>query len=166
MAAGRAPQLLLKNSYLNKIPGMLKFPMKFQAVQSRSTAPIKNNWTGGVGNLPSIPMAIPPEFMGPGGGYSPEDLFALAVLNCVIALYKVYCAQGKISFQEITGKAVLTAEKEASEASFYISHIDLSIDVLGASNIEKAKELLNNAIKNCPIGNSIKACKSFHTNIS
>jgi organic hydroperoxide reductase OsmC/OhrA len=145
---------------------MLKFPMKFQSVESSSTAPIKNHWTGKTGDLPPIPLAIPLEFMGPGGGYSPEDLFALAVLNCVIALFKVYCAQGKVSFREIQGKAVLTAEKEPSEASFYISHIDLTIDVSGASDVNKAKEILDNAIKNCPIGNSIKSCKSFHTTIS
>jgi organic hydroperoxide reductase OsmC/OhrA len=145
---------------------MLKFPMKFHAVQSISTAPIKNNWTGQAGDLPPLPLSIPVEFMGPGGGYSPEDLFALAVLNCVIALYKVYCAQSKISFQEVKGKAILTADKEASEASFYISHIELTIDVVGASDIKKGKELLENAIKNCPIGNSIKSCKSFHTTVS
>ncbi len=104
--------------------------------------------------------------MGPGGGYSPEDLFALSVLNCVIALYKVYCAQAKVTFHEIRGKAELTAEKDPSAASFYISHIDLTIDVSGASDPAKAKELLDNAIKNCPIGNSIKSCKSFHTTIS
>lgn len=145
---------------------MLKFPMKFHAVESSSTAPIKNQWMGKVHDLPPIPVAIPPEFMGPGGGYSPEDLFGLAVLNCVIALYKVYCAQAKVSFREITGNAVLTADKETSEASFYISHIDLTIEVLGASDLEKAKEILDKAIKHCPIGNSIKSCKSFHTVIS
>ncbi len=146
--------------------GMLKFPMKFHAVESSSTAPIKNKWMGKVLDLPPIPVSIPPEFMGPGDGYSPEDLFGLAVLNCVIALYKVYCAQAKVSFQEIKGSAVLTADKESLEASFYISHIDLTIEVSGASDVEKAKQILDNAIKHCPIGNSIKSCKSFHTVIS
>jgi len=145
---------------------MLKFPIHFHPVESNSTAPIKSTWTGKTGNLPPIPLAIPVEFMGPGGGYSPEDLLGLAIVNCVIALYKVYCAQGKVTFHEVRGKAVLTADKEPSEASFYISHVELSIDVLGASDREKAKELLNLAIKNCPIGNSIKSCKSFHTTIS
>ncbi len=145
---------------------MLKFPMKFPPVKASATAPLKNHWTGQSDQLSPIPISIPVEFMGPGGGYSPEDLFALAVLNCVIALYKVYCAQAKVSFQEITGSATLTAEKEPSEASFYISHIDLTIDVTGASDTQKAKEILNNAIKNCPVGNSIKSCKSFHTTVT
>lgn len=139
--------------------------MKFPAVESTSTAPMKNNWTGKKESLSPIPLSIPLEFMGPGDGYSPEDLFALAVLNCVIALYKVYCAQAKISFQEIRGNAVLTADKQLAEASFYISQIDLTLEVRGASNVEKAKEILDNAIKNCPIGNSIKSCKSFHTTV-
>ena len=140
--------------------------MKFPSVESTATAPIKNQWVGKTGNLPPIPLAIPLEFMGPGGGYSPEDLLALAVLNCVVALYKVYCAQAKVTFREIQGKATLTADKELAEASFYISHIDLTIEVSGVSDTKKAKEILEAAIKNCPIGNSIKSCKSFHTIIS
>ena len=145
---------------------MMKFPVKFPAVESSATAPIKNHWMAKTGDLPPIPLAIPLEFMGPGGGYSPEDLFALSVVNCIIALYKVYCAQAKITFRDIQGKAILTADKEPAEASFYISHIDLTFEVFAASDTKKAKEILDLAIKNCPIGNSIKSCKSFHTTIS
>ena len=158
--------MVVKKPFSSYTEPMLKFPMKFHAVESFSTSSIKESWEGKTGNLPPIPLSIPVEFMGPGGGYSPEDLFGLAILNCVIALYKIYCAQAKLSFREIKGNAVLTADKESSEASFYISHIDLTFHVSGASNLEKGKELLDIAIKNCPIGNSIKSCKSFHTTLS
>ena len=68
---------------------MIKFPMKFEA-EAHATPGASTQWTAQTDLLPPIPSAIPPEFMGPGGGYSPEDLFALALLNCLIATFKVY----------------------------------------------------------------------------
>ena len=41
--------------------------------------------TSQTGNLPSIPSAIPTELRDP-----PEDFFALAALNCRIAIYQVF----------------------------------------------------------------------------
>lgn len=144
---------------------MIKFPMKFE-VQASSSAPIASNWTSQAGKLPPIPIAIPPEFMGPGGGYSPEDLFGLAILNCVIALFKVYCAKSKIEFKEIRGKTIVTADKNPADPSFYMSHVEIFLDVEGATDVEKAGKMLEEAIKHCPISNSIKSSKSFHSNFS
>ena len=103
---------------------MIKFPMKFE-VEAKAPSGVSSQWIAQGDDLPPIPSAIPPEFMGPGGGYSPEDLFGISVLNCLIALYKVYCEKSNISFQEIRGKAILTANKDPSSVSFYISNIDL-----------------------------------------
>jgi organic hydroperoxide reductase OsmC/OhrA len=144
---------------------MIKFPMKFE-VEARAPSGVSSQWIAQGDQLPPIPSAIPPEFMGPGGGYSPEDLFGISVLNCLIALYKVYCEKSKVAFQEIKGKAVLTADKDVSSASFYISHIEIFLDVSGASDMEKARKLLDSAIKDCPISNSIKAAKSFQVSLS
>ena len=144
---------------------MIKFPMKFE-VEASAAAPITSHWTCQTDKLPPIPVAIPPEFMGPGGGYSPEDLFGLAVLNCVIAMFKVYCAKSKLTFRDIQGKAVLTADKDPAEPSFFISHIDLHLNVAGASDVEKVRKILEEAIKHCPISNSIKSGKSFHCHVS
>lgn len=143
---------------------MLKFPMKFE-VAAHSQAGIANNWVAQVGHLPSIPSAIPPEFMGPGGGYSPEDLFGIAVINCLIATYKVYCEKANITFAEIKARAEVKVDKEPSSTSFHISQIDVFMDITGASDVDKAKKILESAIKDCAISNSIKSCKSFHINV-
>ena len=140
---------------------MVKFPMNFE-VEAKAPSGISSQWIAQANHLPPIPSAIPPEFTGPGGGYSPEDLFGIAVLNCLIALYKVYCEKSKLVFQEIKAKAVLTADKDPASVSFYISHIDVFLTVEGASDQEKARKLLESAIKDCPISNSIKSAKSFH----
>jgi uncharacterized OsmC-like protein len=144
---------------------MVKFPMKFE-VQASASSGIHTPWTSQSDQLPPIPSAIPPEFMGPGGGYSPEDLFALAVLNCVIATFKVYCEKAKITFETIQGKANLTVDKLATEAGFGMTQIDITLNVLGTSDPDKAKKTLELSIKDCAVSNSIKSGKTFHLNVS
>lgn len=143
---------------------MVKFPMKFES-QANATSGINSQWTSQTDLLPPIPVAIPPEFMGPGGGYSPEDLFSLAVVNCVIATFKVYCEKGKLNFTSIQGKAILTVDKISGESGFGMTQIDITFDVEGASDQERVKKTLESAIKDCAVSNSIKAGKTFHINM-
>src|SRR3990167_8275560 len=96
---------------------MIKFPMKF-SVTANASPGISSPWSAQAGNLPPIPSAIPPEFAGPGGGYSPEDLFALSLLNCLIATFKVYAEKSKVSFQEIKGRISLILDKIPGESGF------------------------------------------------
>lgn len=139
--------------------------MKFE-VQASAASKADSLWTCQTEHLPPIPCAIPPEFMGPGGGYSPEDLFALSLLNCLIATYKVYCEKSNLSFKSIQGRAVLTVDKIAGESGFALTQADIFLDVTGASDVERARKLLNAAIKDCAVSNSIKTGKAFHINIS
>jgi len=144
---------------------MLKLPMTFE-VEARSAGGIATPWTAQSNKFPPIPSSIPPEFMGPGTGYSPEDLFGIAVLNCLIATFKVYCEKAKVTFSEIKGKALVKVNKEPSLVTLHISHIEIFFDVMGSSDPKKARELLDGAIKDCAISNSIKSCKLFHINVS
>ncbi len=140
---------------------MIKFPMKFEAI-ANATSGIHSPWTAQTDLLPPIPSAIPPEFMGPGGGYSPEDLFSLAVVNCVIATFKVYCEKGKLWFRSIQGKAILTVDKIAGEPGFGMTQIDITFDIHGASDEKDVKKTLESAIRDCAVSNSIKSGKTFH----
>ncbi len=140
---------------------MVKFPMEFE-VEAKALSGIQSPWTSQADSLPPIPCAIPPEFMGPGGGYSPEDLFALSVVNCMIATFKVYAEKSKVSFQAVRAKAELTVDKFATEAGFGMTHIEITFQIDGAQDKEKAKKTMETAIKDCAVGNSIKSGKTFH----
>ena len=144
---------------------MKKFPMKFE-VTSSAKGGVGSQWTSQAGTLPPIPSAIPPEFSGPGGGYSPEDLFGIAILNCLIAMYKVYCDRAKVSFRDIKGKAIVVIDKQPSETSFVVTEVNFHFTVTGASDKEKARIIFDQAAKDCPIGNSIRSGKTFEINIS
>lgn len=144
---------------------MIKFPMKFE-VKAAAGAGSSSQWTAQADHLPPIPSAIPPEFMGPGGGYSPEDLFAISLLNCLIATFKVYCEKSKVTFQEIKGKVALTVDKLAGESGFAMTNAEIFFDITGASDAQRARKLLDGAIRDCAVSNSIKTGKTFHINIS
>lgn len=139
--------------------------MKFE-VSVAATSGIGTQWTAQADELPPIPSAIPPEFSGPGRGYSPEDLFGIAILNCLTALYKVYCEKTKIFFKTLQGKAILVLDKQPSEPSFVVTEVNIYFEISGASDPEKARALFDQAAKDCPISNSIKSGKTFHINIS
>ena len=144
---------------------MVKFPMKFEA-EAHSSEGSQTKWSAKAGPLPPIPSAIPPEFMGPGGGYSPEELFALSLLNCLIATFKVYAEKSKVSYREIKGKIDLTLDKQAGGTSLVMTHADILFDITDASDKERVKKIMDSAIKDCAISNSIKTGKTFHINVS
>lgn len=139
--------------------------MKF-TITAAATHGIGSQWTAQNEGLPPIPSAIPPEFMGPGEGYSPEDLFAISLLNCLIATFKVYCEKSKVTFKELGGKVVLTVDKMTGQSGFAMTQADVFFDITGASDPERARKLLDAAIKDCAVSNSIKTGKTFHINIS
>jgi len=139
--------------------------MKFE-VTAASQQGASSQWIAQSLDLPPIPSAIPPEFMGPGGGYSPEDLFAISLLNCLIATFKVYAEKSKITFQEIKGKVDLTVDRLAGESGFAMTQADVFFDITGASDVERTRKILDSAIKDCAVSNSIKSGKTFHINIS
>lgn len=142
---------------------MIKFPMQFEVTAS-SSSPVSAIWASRADDLPPIPTAIPPQFMGPGQGYSPEDLFALSVLNCLIATYKVYAEKGKCDFENIEGRAILTVDTQNSKMS--MTHLDIFISVQGSSDPVKARTLLDTAIQHCAVSNSVKSGKTFHITVS
>lgn len=143
---------------------MAKFPMNFE-VEANSGSGMQHPWSCKADELPPISCAIPPEFSGPGSAYSPEDLFALSLLNCLIATFKVYAEKGGLQFENLEGKAKLTVDKHASESYFYMSQVNITFNLKGASDPEKGKQLLEKSIQDCAVSNSIKSGKTFQINL-
>jgi hypothetical protein len=54
---------------------MIQYPLVFK-VKSSARAGISSNWeTSSTSVATAVAMSIPPEFEGPGGGFSPEDIY-------------------------------------------------------------------------------------------
>jgi len=139
---------------------MIKYPLVFD-VEAKSTSGIETLMEGAAHNNPPIPCAIPPEFGGPGGGYSPEDLYALAVVSCLIATFKVFATRAKFSFSDIKGGAKLTIDRN-SQGVPELQKLDLHFTLTGVEDQEKAKLLFGEAEKYCLVSNAIRSEKTFN----
>ncbi len=143
---------------------MIKYPLKFKA-SAKATPGIANTWTSQSEQNSPITCAIPPEFMGPGGGYSPEDLYGLALLNCVLATFKVFAEKSGLTFTEVNGTADITIDR-GEGGTPWISHIDLHATLSGASDTAKAETVLQESKKACIVCNSMRTEVSFETSVS
>ncbi len=142
---------------------MPTFPLTFE-VLSDADSGIQKSWTTKASDLPPIEVSIPIEFGGGVKAYSPEDLFAQSILSCIIAMYKVYCGYASLTFEKIHAKARLSMDKSSANI-LIITHIDITIQVTGAADIEKAKSLLEKALKDCPVSNAIQVKKTVHLDV-
>lgn len=141
---------------------MIQYPLIFP-VHVNAASGTDSKWASAAGtsnNLSEIPCAIPVEFNGPGGGYSPEDLFALALVNCFIATFKVIASASRLQYTEIKGDASLTVDRNESGKP-WMAECTFKFTLAGATEPDKAERLLNKTTSQCLIWNSVHTKKNF-----
>ena len=138
--------------------------MTFKAEASAKPG-IAETWTStSHGNAP-ITCAIPPEFMGPGGGYSPEDLYGLSLVNCVLATFKVFSEKSGLTYTQVTGAAEIIIDR-GEGGKPWISKINLHFTLTGTSDAAKGENVLNESKAACIVCNSMKTEVSMTTEVS
>lgn len=114
----------------------------------------------------TIGIATPPEFKGHEGIWTPEDLFVASVNSCIMTTFLYYAQRKGLEFisYESEAKGVL----ERVEGKFMFSEIRVmpKVAVTLSNQIEKAKELIKLAEKNCLISNSILSKVTIYSEIS
>ncbi len=115
-------------------------------------------------DFPAIGCAIPQQFGGPGGGYSPEDLFALSVITCLVATFKVLAERGQLVYSTIAAEATLTIDRNA-QGVVALQKLEISITLKGVQDETKARALLADSEKYCLVSNAIKCEKQFSYSI-
>ncbi len=100
-------------------------------------------------------VASPPEFKGEAGVWTPEDLFVAAVDSCTMMTFLALAGRNSLSVLDYSSQA--TGVLESVEGVYRFSKVTLKprIAVESIYEIEKARELLNEAHKSCFIANSI-----------
>jgi uncharacterized OsmC-like protein len=138
---------------------MYKFPMKFN-VQVRDNG--DPTWTSlalpseaSTGVNTSLPVAIPPGFLGPGGGYSPEDFFALAMANCFAATFRVVASKSSVSYRNLEVDCELEVDLNEAKKP-WMARCHLKVRLFGPSNEERAMRLLEKVSGQCLIHQSVK----------
>ena len=135
-------------------------------VESSSQSGINTDWNASAvqKNYPQLSLCIPPEFEGPGLGYSPEDLYGLALLNCFIATFKFVAEKSRLEFDKINGIGKLVVDK-GQKPALWMKEFSISIELTGTKQPERALALLEKTTKNCMIINSVNTEVIFHFHV-
>jgi organic hydroperoxide reductase OsmC/OhrA len=143
---------------------MNAYPMIFKA-KANSESGIQTSWSTEAEKFNhQIPMAIPPEFDGPGTGLSPEDLYAMALQNCFVATFKVFAEKSKLSFQSVSVDAKLEVDRD-EKGRPWMARVHLKVSLKGAAQVDNARRILERASQNCMILNSVKTEKTFEFDV-
>ncbi len=142
---------------------MIQYPLTFD-VHAKSSSGIQTTWTAQAMDY-KVPVAIPPEFQGPGGGMSPEDLYALALTNCFIATFKVFAEKSRLSFNDVGVKARLEVDRN-EKGHPWMARVHLKVHLTGVQQQEAAQRILDKTAQGCMILNSVNTQKTFEFEIS
>lgn len=132
---------------------MNSYPMTFQA-KATSEFGINSLWQVQSSEIQTT-CSIPPEFDGPGGGLSPEDLFAQALTNCFVATFKVYAEKSKLKFSEVYAKTDLIVDLDENKKPI-MKEAHMSVSISGAEQPERIRQIAQRAFQSGFILNSVK----------
>jgi peroxiredoxin-like protein len=129
----------------------------------------KIDWTHDrVGNLtvegkPRVQIATPPEFDGPEGIISPEDLFVAAATSCLMTTFITFVKKMHIDFKSFSCEGHGTLERAEKGFQFTKILLKTKVTVDSGELISKAERALELAEKYCLVSNSMK-CPTEHEN--
>jgi organic hydroperoxide reductase OsmC/OhrA len=144
---------------------MADYPMHFKA-QTTTPSGVQSQWVTLTGDGRSLDCSIPKEFNGPNSGFSPEDLYLLALLNCYTATFKVIAENSKMSFEVLEGSGTLTLDRESSSSGAWMKSAHLRFIAKGVENEERFRRLMERVSKQCMIINSVKTAVTFEFEIT
>ena len=134
-------------------------------VNSSTENGMNSLWTTQANTSSPLTCAIPPEFNGPGGGYSPEDFYALALANCFIATFKVFAQNSKLEFKKLNVNAELAVDRN-DKGLPWMARMSFQVQIEGTDNRELALRVLDKTSKGCLVLNSVNTEKHFEFHIS
>jgi organic hydroperoxide reductase OsmC/OhrA len=112
-------------------------------------------WTVKSGPMQAL-CSIPNEFNGAGGGFSPEDFYLQALINCFVGTFKVYAKASKVVFQDVSVKGSLNVGPNA-EGKVVMKKVTLNIQVNGCERPDRIQTLVAKVIRDGYVLNSVKS---------
>ena len=136
------------------------------AVESIGHSGILSSWVNRLKDreCDDLLMNIPVEFEGPGGTYSPEDLYALSLMNCYFATFKYIAEKSKLEYDSIKGDAILNVGKGERKA-LWMESILISIKLIGCANKDRALMMMEKTKTQCMIINSVSTKVEFNFSV-
>ena len=106
---------------------------------------------------PDIEIAVPPEFGGHEGIWTPEELFVASVNICIKATFLYYARRNNLEFLSYESEAEGILGRIENRSMFTEIKVIPKIRIVADSQFEKAKEIITLSEKNCLISNSIRS---------
>ena len=130
---------------------------------------VRVDWKHGrVGDMivegkPKVEIASPPEFDGPEGIISPEDLFVAAATSCFMTTFVTFNKKMRIEFNSFSCEGHGTLERVDKGYQFTKLQLKAKVGVKSEDLIPKTERALELAGKYCLVSNSMK-CPTEHEN--
>jgi len=136
---------------------MTPFPQTYSVVAEGASG-MDSSWETEGPAKQRLVAAIPPEFDGPGGGFSPEEFYALALSNCFVATFKVIAEKSHLDYKKIEVQGDLIVDLGEDKRP-WMARLELTVTLHGVEDQEKGERILEKASKSCLILNSVKTEK-------
>jgi len=104
---------------------------------------------------PGIKVSTPPEFGGPGGMWSPEELLVASVASCLMTTFLYFVELLGIRLVSYDSNAGGTMEKTPDGLRFTAMDVAIAVKVESESDSQKAHGLKKKLEKYCPISTSV-----------
>ena len=106
---------------------------------------------------PEVKISSPPEFKGEAGIWTPEDLFLSSVNACTMSTFLAYAQHKNLPLVAYESEAEGLVERVEGKYRFTKIVLNPHIDVESEEAIPQAREILDNAHRDCLITNSTTA---------
>jgi organic hydroperoxide reductase OsmC/OhrA len=113
-----------------------------------------------------IEVSTPPEFGGPEGYWSPEQLLVGAVSSCLQSTFLFFAEKSAITLVESSCKASGRMEKTPEGLRFTGVEVSFVVKVAGEADREKVLRLESKLEKYCPVSASLKCPVTLHLEVS
>jgi len=107
-------------------------------------------------DAPSLGSAPPPEFGGPGGLWSPEDLLVAASVDCFVLTFRAIARASKYTWSRLACKADGRLDHEEGITRFSSITIHATLFIPTGCDPARGEVLLEKAEKKCLVMNSLK----------
>lgn len=116
-------------------------------------------------NVPTLEVAPPKEFDGPGDQWSPEELLMASVANCLVLSFRAIAKASKFDWLSIECESQGELNKADKKILFTKIFTKARLVIASGGDENKAARLLNRAEETCFITNSLSAKSHFECEI-
>jgi len=115
--------------------------------------------------LPDLEVAPPLQFDGPGGVWSPEELFMASLSNCFVLSFRAIAKMSKLQWLTIQAETEGDLDKAEGKIKFTKIRTTARLVIPASESVEKAQRLLQKAEDACFVSNSVNSEKFFHAEV-